>query len=335
MAFFKTIDFLKRNNAAILVDVVSEKGEMTLGKKADGLKVRVSALMLGLSMCMDKDELLEYCERVKGVPPALLIDNAWHPVTRFFKDNRFVPKPRDKSAPDIRDKEFQQRQEKSLVDAINDWSQPIQVDNFRYKIAHAKQAPEFGPHGRENLVDVVVWDEVNFQYNVSCKMSHAADLGSGGIAGLQKTVPDLVEKIHNQVKDDLYGLGFNEGQTYHVNQIPTLMYGIPYIYALRMFQGCPEVGGTIDYLYIGPDKVEIKDARFNGNFIPVEQYAKKKPFYLRLRKRNVFNDMVKVNFTKMNSYNLPCIFTSGAGDFSAARFVVDDRVPPTAVVRDL
>ena len=266
MAFFKTVDFLKRNNAEVLINITSEKGEMTMGKKADGLKVKVTALMLGLSLCFDKDELLEYCERVKGTPPALLIEDHWYPVTRFFKDNRFVPKPRSKSAPDIRDKEFQQRQEKSLVEAINQWNQPVRIDNFKHRLARASQAPEIGPHGKENIVDVVVWDERDFSYNVSCKMSHAADLGGGGIAGLQRTVPELVERLYYQVQYDLYGLGFDEGTSYHINQIPTLMYGIPYISALQMFQGCDGIGGKIDYLYIGPDKVEVRDGKLNGEF---------------------------------------------------------------------
>lgn len=335
MALFKTIDFLKRNNAEILLGIVLACGTMTLGKKADGEQVTVLGMRCGANAEPSKDDLLQYCETVKGLPPELLVGERWLPITRFFKDPRFVPKSRDKTAPDVRDKEFQQRQEKSLVEIINQFSTPVKVENFQYKLTYAKQAPEFGPHGKENLVDVVVWDEHNFSYNVSCKMSKAADLGSGGIAGLQKTVPDLVEKIYTQAQIDLYGMGFQEGWAYNVNQIPTILYSISYTYAYKMFAGSDGCGGKIDYLYIGPDKVEIKDNRFNGDFIPVETYAKKKPYYLRLRKRNVFNDTVRINFTKMNSYGLPCIFTSGAGDFSAARFVIDDRVPPKAIVRTL
>lgn len=336
MAFFKTIDFLKRNNAEVLVGIVSNQGEMTLGKKADGEKVTVTSIRLGERLDdIKKEDVINYCLEVKGAPPELLVGEKWHAVTRFFKDSRFVPKARDKNAPDVRDKEFQQRQEKSLVDVINSWNQPVQIENFQYKISYAKQAPEFGPHGKENLVDVVVWDERNFSYNVSCKMSKAADLGSGGIAGMQKSVPDLVQQIYYQVQMDLYGLGFQEGFSYNILNIPTLLYSIPYTYAYSMFAGCDAVGGKIDYLYIGPDKVEMTDGSLNGQFWPVDAYAKKKPYYLRLRKRNVFDNTVKINFTKLNSYGLPCIFTSGLGDFSAARFVVDDRVPPKAIVKNL
>ncbi len=344
MAFFKTIDILKRDNAQVLIKIVSEQGEMTIGKKADGLRVTVGCKIeiKGEEVEVTEDrfdeiveELKDHCLNVKGSPPRLDVNGQWIAITQFFKDPRFVPKAKDKNTPDVRDKEFQQRQEKSLVEVINQWSQPVKVDNFKYKLTRAIQAPEIGPHGKENLVDVVVWDEHNFSYNVSCKMSHAADLGSGGIAGLQRTVPDLVEKLFYQVKIDLYGMGFQEGNLYNIQHIPTFLYSIPYTYAYRMFQGSPEVGGPIDYLYIGPDKVEFKDNKLNGDFIPVEKYAKKKPYYLRLRKRNVFNNEVKINFTKKNSYGLPCIYTSGVGDFAAARFVVDDRVPPKAIVRQL
>lgn len=335
MAFFKTIDFLKRNNAAVLISLVLAKETMTIGKKVDGEKVIVDALRLGEKETVCKDSVLEHCINVKGQPPELRAGEKWVPVTRFFKDPRFVPKTTLKAAPDVRDKEFQQRQEKSLVDIINYWNKPIKLENFRYSITRAEQAPEFGPHGKENLVDVVVWDERDYSYNVSCKMSHAADLGSGGIAGLQKSVPDLVAKLYYQVQMDLYGLGFEEGQVYDIRNIPTVMYGIPDTYAYKMFAGSDAVGGRIDYIYIGPDKVEYDGSNFNGKFWSIEEYAKKKPYYLRLRKRDVHANTVRINFEKLNSHGLPCIFTTGPGDFAAARFVLDDRVPPKATVRQL
>lgn len=333
MAFFKTIDFLKRNNAAILINIVLAKDVMTIGKKVDGEKVVVEALMLGDKQSESEDELTQYCLTVKGTPPALWTQDNWLPVTRFFKDPRFVPKSTLKGTPEVRDKEFQQRQEKSLVDVINKWNQPIKLENFRIK--RAEQAPDIGPHGKENLVDVVVWDEHNYSYNVSCKMSHAADLGSGGIAGLQKSVPELVTKLYYQVQVDLYEMGFEEGKVYDIRNIPTVMYGIPDIYAYKMFAGSDEVGGKIDFIYVGPDQVDYNGEEFNGKFWTVAEYAKKKPYYLRLRKRDVHANMVRINFTKLNSHGLPCIFTTGLGDFAAARFVIDDRVPPKATVRQL
>lgn len=344
MALFKTIDLIKRTNAAVLISIILERGMMTCGKKADGIPMQVeSEIKLGTLIHEVKEDnaldietlLFGYCETTKGLPPELNVPVGWTAITRFFKDSRFVPKSRDKTAPENRDKIFQQRQEKSLVDAINSCNVPIHIENFDYKIQRAAQAPDFGPHGKENLVDVVVWDTNNFSYNVSCKMSKAADLGSGGLAGMKKTVPDLVQELHTRVQGDLYSSGFHEGCSYDITKIPSLMYCIPYSYAYMMFSGCAEVGGKIDYLYVGPDKVEVNDNKLNGQFWSVEQYAKKKPYYLRLRKRSVFNNTVKINFTKLNSYGLPCIFTSGAGDFSAARFVIDDRVTPRAIVGHL
>lgn len=335
MAFFKTIDILKRNNAAILINIVLTKSMMTIGKKSDGTPVVVESIRLGKKETICKDELSEYCMVVKGEPPELLNCNGWLPVTRFFKDPRFVPKTTLRDAPDVRDKVFQQRQERSLVETINHWNKPIALSNFRYKLVRAEQAPDIGPHGKENLVDVVVWDEKQYSYNVSCKMSHAADLGSGGMTGLLKSVPDLVEKIYWQIRTDLFNYGFEEGMMCDIRHIPSFMYQIPHTYAYKMFQGSDAIGGKIDYIYIGPEKVEYDGHKFNGEFWSIEDYAKKKPYYLRLRKRDVHDNKVRINFAKLNSQGLPCIFTTGPGDFAAARFVVDDKLSPKAVVKYL
>jgi hypothetical protein len=65
MAFFKTIDILKRNNAAILIDIVLTKSMMTIGKKSDGTPVVIESIRLGKKETTCKDELSEYCLVVK------------------------------------------------------------------------------------------------------------------------------------------------------------------------------------------------------------------------------------------------------------------------------
>ena len=155
------------------------------------------------------------------------------------------------------------------------------------------------------------------------------------MAGLQKTVPGLVKTLYETTITDLKGLGFNHGESYNVTVIPQLQYKIPPQCTYTIFRGAEEVGGTIDFMYVGPAEVALTENKLNGLFIPIREYARKKVYYFRLRKRDVFANMVTINYEKLNLNGLPVLFTSGPMNSPASRFVIEDRVLSTSIVKDL
>lgn len=344
MASLETVDILKRDNASVILNILREKGKLKRGKDDSGEEISVlNFLRLGdyvfkvtnHNIACVQAVLLRYCQYMKGRPPEIYTEKAgWMRITSLFKDHRFVPKNTIRGAPKNKDKAFQQRQETSLVYSINT-SQGVKIPGLDLPIVKAEHAPDIGPHGKENLVDVVVYNLHNHTYNVSCKQTHAADLGGGGVSGLMKTVPELVSTLYTTTITDLQGMGFVHGQQYKANLIPQVQYKIPDKFTYSIFRGSEKVGGTIDYMYIGPADVVLVNGNLNGMFIPIAEYARKKTYYFRLRKRDVFDNIVTIDYDKLNMNGLPVIFTSGPMQTPAARFVIEDRVLSTSVVKVL
>ena len=344
MAALETVDILKRDNATVLLTILKEKGVMTRGKNASGSDVAVQNLIklqhrvmvvTDHNFACVRQLLLRHCETIKGVPPEVMCaDGEWLRITMFFKDKRFVPSTRLKGAPENKDKLFQQRQEISLVDAINA-SQGITIPLSNLPIVYAEQAPDIGPHGKENLVDVVIYNTWSHTFNVSCKQTKAADLGGGGITGLLKTVPELVGCLFETTITDMRARGLEHGSKHKVNEVPQFQYKIPDKFTYSIFRGSDKVGGTIDYMYVGPADVVLTNNYLNGMFIPVEEYAKSKSYYFRMRKRDIFESTVTVDYEKLNNAGMPVLLTSGPMKAPAARYVVEDKVLSTAIVREL
>ena len=343
MAALETVDILKRDNATVLLNIIKEQGCLKAGKSSSGEETSVQKFIklsnkvffvCDLNLACIREMLLYHCEFVKGSPPEVLVNGVWKRITAFCKDNRFVPKNTIRGAPDEKDKLFQQRQEIGLVEAIKR-SNGITIPNSELPIVHAEQAPDIGPHGKENLVDVVIYNLEHNTYNVSCKQTKAADLGGGGISGLLKTVPGLVVTLYETTVTDMRGLGFEHGQKYAINQIPQFQYKIPDQFTYSIFRGSESVGGKIDYMYVGPADVVLSNNTLNGMFIPVEDYARKKAYYFRLRKRDIYDNTVTINYEKLNNVGLPVLLTSGPMNAAAARYVVEDRVLSTSIVKEL
>lgn len=342
MACLESADILKRDNLNVLLDIVQRGESLTVGSRGEGesiplmSKIRLCGIIYHVTphtRALAYARLREHCETIKGSPPEVCAAGIWKRITCFCKDARFVPKNTIKGAPAIKDKLFQQRQEIDLVAAIN--VKPMMIPNFEYRIMRAEQAPDIGPHGKENLVDVMVYDEKQRVFNVSCKQDSAADLGGGGMTGLIKTVPGLITNLYSTVIKDLTSFGFKEAVSYNINEIPQFQYKIPDTFTYKIFRGSEQIGGVIDYMYIGPSTVVLTEDRMNGLFIPVEQYARKSNYYFRLRKRDVYNNTVTINYRKFNANGYPVIFTSGPMHSPAARFVVEDRVLKTSIVREI
>lgn len=348
MASFKTSDLLIGNSKYIetLMEVIRTRSEMIIGAKQDGEKIKLrNKIIIGdyeyNVTQRTKAELADKLEShllQQGNGPPWVVDSRGrqHSLITLYRDNRFLPKSRLRA--DVRDKAFQQRQESGLVAMINDLtlSGPIQIPGIAGMIYGADAAPEMSKHGKENLVDVVLYrgEHKNPIINVSCKQTKAADLGGGGMAGLRIIVPELIQKLYRQVQIDLREAGFEEGVQYNTKDIPTFVYQIPERYLKQIFRGHEKIGGTIDYMYIGPPDVIYENGKLNGDFISPDDFARRSKFYFRLRTRDVIQGKVEINFSKKTD-GFPAIFVTGPAKRNAARFVVEDTPAAAAKKRTL
>lgn len=300
MANFKTTDFFKDSYIRTLCEVARLRETMISGKFQDGPTIKLRPLIvLGDHTYTITKKTLEqiieathkYIRKNTGKPPKVIDSKGQeHSIITLFRDSRFTPKSKIEADPSMSGKARQQRQEIGLVSVINDMTLngPMTFPDLHMKVVRAEQAPDIGPHGKENLVDVILHLENGKKINVSCKQTKAADLGGGGAAGLTKLVPQLMTKLYERVVKDIKKDGYMEGLTYPSLKVPTYVYQIPPSELAKIFHGHDSIGGTIDYFYIGPASVEGRvPGRFNGKFISVKDFAAQKKFYFRLRVRDV------------------------------------------------
>lgn len=321
---------------------------MISGKQQDGeqIKLRPVVLLADVEQTITKknqsqivDAIIAFITKNRGQPPYLVDSKGrTHSVISLYRDARFVPKSRIDADPTMTGKARQQRQELGVVSSVNELalSGEVKLNGITGSVVEAFQAPDIGPHGKENLVDVVLKLKNGRGLNVSCKQTKAADLGGGGMAGLSKIAPHLIRKLYAKVQADLKKDGYVEGGTYATADMPTYVYKIPNVELEKIFHGHDDIGGTIDYFYIGPDKVSIEPNRqLNGKFISVREFAQAKDFYFRLRTRDIVNGKVTIDYKKKTKEGFPAIFTTGPAKSNAARFVIDDAPPISAKKRTL
>lgn len=348
MAYFKTTDFFKESYIRTLCECARERQEMIVGKFQDGPKIKLRPIIIlddvpqpVTKKTIDNviDATQRFIKKNQGKPPKVVDSKGnTHSVISLFRDSRFTPTSRIKADPNLTGKARQQRQEISLVSTINDLvlKGPTRIPDIGNDIIHAEQAPEIGPHGKENLVDVILTLRNGQKVNVSCKQTKAADLGGGGMAGLKKLVPQLIDKLYSRVIQDLTKDGYTQGITYKSINVPTYVYQIPEAEMTKIFHGHKDIGGEIDYFYIGPPDVALDpNGRFNGKFIHVRDFARQKKFYFRLRVRDVVQGKITIDFTKKTKEGYPVLFVTGPAKGNAARFVIDDAPPISAAKKRL
>ena len=347
MANFKTTDFLKDSYLRTLCEVARNREEMIVGKFQNGKKIKLRpAIVLDAEQQITKktidnviDATQKFIKKNSGKPPYVIDSNGnEHSVISLFRDSRFTPKSKIVADPNLSGKAKQQRQEIGLVSAINDLclKGPIRIPDLGEEIIGAEQAAEVGPHGKENLVDVVLKMRSGKKLNVSCKQTKAADLGGGGMAGLKRIAPQLIDKLYDRVIKDIKRDGYVDGITYPSIKVATYVYQIPPPELGKIFRGHRDIGGEIDYFYIGPPHIELDHhGKFNGKFISVEDYSRTKKFFFRLRVRDVVQGKITMDFKKLTKEGYPALYVTGPAKTNAARFVIDDSPPIASVKRRL
>jgi hypothetical protein len=141
--------------------------------------------------------------------------------------------------------------------------------------------------GSEPYTDVVIFQGKK-KINLSLKGESAPSLAGGGLRGIETVVPGLGAKFFKSA----YNHAENKLKLNIGDKVPDLYGKIPSRLVEDIVVGNVEIGGPINYMYIGPMNVigppyDLKNniLKVNGNLYEAKEYSKKHTFYFRLRAR--------------------------------------------------
>ena len=154
--------------------------------------------------------------------------------------------------------------------------------------------------------------------------------GGGGARGLSVLVPKFFDEAFDRFAEQLKKLNLKNGDIIPASKIKDVFVEIPDDEVDTIIRGTSEIGGPIDYMYVGPldveSSVEGNKLVLNGEFIAVEDYIKKVgKFYLRFRKRDLnAQKTVKIAMDIMDKDGRPRLFVNPDNDAACLRVVVTD-----------
>jgi hypothetical protein len=236
-----------------------------------------------------------------------------------------------------------ERQESGVIKKINDAvkknkNNPITLIAGDTEISGVIKAQKYTGRqlgGSEPYTDVVIQVKVGKKIqdlNCSLKGESAPSLAGGGLRGLELAVPGIAKKFMKAVFKEL-----TTKQKIKIgDKVPDSFGKISLRDKLKIVIGNIQMGGPIDYMYIGPMTVtgnyDIKSNKLtlNGNLILAEEFAKSHDLYFRLRARR---EDQRFDPSAKDPDGTPKIYGKSAsrGD-SAGRIVVTDKVPSTGVI---
>lgn len=236
-----------------------------------------------------------------------------------------------------------ERQEAGLIRHINsavskNKKNPITIIAGKQMIEGVIKAEKYKGRqagGSEPYTDVVLHvqnGKKTEQINLSLKGESAPSLAGGGLKGLELAIPGLARRYMSAVDNHLKSkMKLKKG-----DKVPDVYGKINESVKRKIVVGNENMGGPIDYMYIGRMDVQAKyDEKSNrlvlhGNLIPAEEYAKTHDLYFRLRARR--EDQRYDPSAKDNS-GAPKVYgkSPSRGD-SAGRIVVTDNTPSSAII---
>jgi hypothetical protein len=235
-----------------------------------------------------------------------------------------------------------ERQEQGVIDAIRrcvrtNGNKPITVVGANgKKVLNVVDVDKHSGRtisGSEPYTDVII-HTTSKKYNVSNKGESAPSLAGGGLSGIETILPGLVKKFLVEGVKQYTKKKYKTGDA-----VPELFGLIDSSDVKKLLRGNKDVGGPIDFMYIGPMDVdfEYKDGvcTLNGNFYSIDDYYKKVggKLYIRARKRR--EDQL---FTKdeVDKEGLPLIYgKSKTKSDKGRRIVVTDKAPSTAITYNI
>ena len=189
--------------------------------------------------------------------------------------------------------------------------------------------------GSEPYIDVI-FEQMTPKWKtkeigLSLKGESAPSLAGGGLRGINLAVPGLANKFMKAVFKKLNDMGLEPGA-----KVPDVYGEIRGANKKKIVVGNKEMGGPIDYMYIGPMNVAAtfdttkNTLLLNGDITGAEKYAQSHRLYFRLRARR---EDQRYDPDSFDIHNVPKIYgqSPSRGD-SSGRIVVTDKVPNNAIV---
>jgi hypothetical protein len=326
-------DINKRNNAATLIGYILN-GVMMLGGSGEGKIVLLKPyIKIGNTEIEVKPEnkknttqaLDRYCMFSQNKSIFLQsVTGEFIRLTKFFKTHELAGK---KFGSRSGFKDDTERQEVAMVNTINQITKnlPVKIDFIPHKIARCEKVEGVNSLGQKPYSDIYLISEYGKRYNVSCKGSNSPSLAGGGLKSLKLIVPDLLERFFKNVREDYADLGYYQGMTLAAKDIKDMYYEIPSEFVKKIIVGTPEMGGPIEYMYIGPMNEVLynpETCSFNGRFVHANIYSNNK-FYIRLRQRDSLGKFLTIDFSKKGIDGFPVIHRHNL--VKTSRIVITDQ----------
>jgi len=242
--------------------------------------------------------------------------------------------------------ETSERQERGLVNAIN--SVPglkniisengIIIEN----VIKAEKVEGKNQLGTEPYADIaLIISGKEEPILISAKGNLAFSLAGGGLKGISSLaksndeiknfIKDIYTKAYSFYKEIVYNNNLQDKNLYKNKSIPDASIKIPDSIVKDIIVGTPEMGGPIEYYYIGDMDVKFdvdKDTIYllNGELEPIENFIKDEIFYANIIKRD--GDIYFTESTQnIDGMLLPRIFTKKEGSNSTqSRFIISQKV---------
>ena len=256
MATLKYDDILKRNNVQVLLNRIHTQGEF-LYKTHDGPslvctgKTSLKSGTLISNTVIQKEALNEFLNnRVPSDYLEIEVNNgyitSYHRLTNFFKDKEFGGTAAKNS------ENGSERQEIGLLKILNEYSgKRLKPNSFYSPIKEARKNTGLSLAGQEPYIDIFIETHCGFTYGVSMKGTQSPSLAGGGITGIKRTVPELLDKLYDALINYLHSMGLKSGDVISADDIPDLYLKIPNEYLKIILTGTVEMGGPVDFMYVG------------------------------------------------------------------------------------
>jgi len=245
--------------------------------------------------------------------------------------------------------ETSERQERGLVNAINSIPGLKNIisenDIIIENVIRAEKIEGKNQLGTEPYADIALMiSEKEKPILISAKGSLAFSLAGGGLKGISSLaksndeignfIKDTYTKAYSFYKEIVYNNNLQDQNLYKSKFTPDVSIKIPDSIIRNIIIGTPEMGGPIDYYYIGDMDVKFdvdEDTIYllNGELEPIESFIKDEIFYVNIIKRE--GDIYFTETTQnVNGIELPKIFTKKEGSNSSqCRLVISQKIRGT------
>lgn len=257
-------------------------------------------------------------------------------ITEIYKDRHFGGKP------SIQHENGKERQERGVINSINlAADKRIPEKSFGQDVLFngARKNEGMNDHGNEKYRDLDIETIQSDIYGISCKDVSAPSIAGGGIAGLNILVPDYTKAVMRRIDQYFrHDRGFEEGNLILASMVPDIFFRIPDDLVRLVLEGNEIIGGTVDYMYIGPmdvsHKIEDGMMTLNGQFISIDDFiAQRDGLFVRMRKRDLYRKskdqpaLSEITYEKLSKSGHPVYMQNPVNKSPNIRFVVSDSMP--------